>query len=93
MKPRSTIKRHIAYEVPTTIDSNEDRVATVRAFYDAFAETGYGDQKVEESYDPHTIVSDMIADLLHLARSISADPIEVLDRALMHFTAEESERP
>ncbi|GGS25844.1 hypothetical protein Snoj_04340 [Streptomyces nojiriensis] len=62
--------------------------AAVEAYVDQFPD---GDA---EHTDPiETQISDLLADLFHLAAAESLNPDVLIERALMHFYAEQAEGP
>jgi hypothetical protein len=62
--------------------------AAVEAYVSGFP---LGDAEHTEPVE--TQISDLLADLLHLAASKSLDPDVLIDRALMHCYAEQAEEP
>jgi hypothetical protein len=63
--------------------TNDDRVHAAQYALDAF--------QAKCRTDDCDAITDLIADLLHLARQRGEDPDAILRRAEMHFVAEEME--
>jgi hypothetical protein len=69
-------------EVMTEI-TNEERGNRVITLLDAYTEIADGGDEGEDY-----VITDFIADLLHLARNQGHDPQRIMRNALMHFETE-----
>ncbi|WP_371652888.1 MULTISPECIES: hypothetical protein [unclassified Streptomyces] len=80
--------RHDGQKGLAAVIKMEAAQAAVEAYVSEFP-TGDG----EYTEPVETQISDLLTDLLHLAAAESLDPDVLIERALMHFYAEQAEEP